>query len=468
MTERTLTHIEETLPQFEGTFVRQGDDRYEELRIGHVFNQRLTNRTPAAILVPASEDDVVAGVQLAARMGWQVSVRAGGHSWASWGVRDGALLIELGSMKDMELDPTTNIVSASPAVAGATELDPFLSDRGRFFPVGHCESVGLGGFLLQGGMGWHTRHYGWSCESIEAIDVVLADGTKIRASDDENADLLWAARGAGPGFPGIITRFHLKTFARPVFVMDTRTFRLDDLDELLTWLQGILPDLDRKVEPILIATRLPDVPLDEGVDRPDGTVVMMHTTAVGDSEAEIMPLLAAFDACPIRSLGHVRTRTSIPEQNALLSVQNPEGYRWRVDCTWTDAPAAELAPRLRSLWSELPTDRSWSMWYGWSPSRELPDMAFSIEGTGLVSTYICYEDAEDDERLADFVHGNTAELAADFGKGAYLGDTDFTRRTDRFVSDENFQRLQEIRRAWDPDRRFCGYLIDDESRLNTR
>jgi FAD/FMN-containing dehydrogenase len=87
---------------------------------------------------------------------------------------------------------------------------------------------------------------------------------------------------------------------------------------------------------------------------------------------------------------------------------------------------------------------------------------------GLVSTYICYADAEDDERLADFVHGHTAELAADFGKGAYLGDTDFTARTDRFVLNENFQRLQEIRRAWDPDRRFCGYLIDDESRLNTR
>ena len=156
-----MTQIEETLPQFEGTFVRKGDDRYEELRIGHVFNQRLTSRMPAAILLPASEDDVVAGVELAARMGWRVSVRAGGHSWASWGVRDGALLIDLSSMKDMELDPATNIVWASPAVAGATELDPYLADRGRFFPVGHCESVGIGGFLLQGGMGWHTWHYGW-------------------------------------------------------------------------------------------------------------------------------------------------------------------------------------------------------------------------------------------------------------------------------------------------------------------
>ena len=120
------------------------------------------------------------------------------------------------------------------------------------------------------------------------------------------------------------------------------------------------------------------------------------------------------------------------------------------------------------MWADLPTERSWSMWYGWQPTGELPDMALSVEGTGLVSSYICYESAEDDERLGQWVHGNTSALAADFGKGCYLGDTDFTQRPDRFLSDENFQRLQQIRRAWDPDRRFSGYLIADESRLNTR
>jgi FAD/FMN-containing dehydrogenase len=457
------------MTQFDGTFVRQGEPRYEELRVGHVFNRRITSRMPAAVLVAANDKDVAAGVELAAREGWQVSVRAGGHSWASWGVRDGALLVDLASMRQLEFDPATNIASVSPAVRGANELDPFLSERGRFFPVGRCESVGLGGFLLQGGMGWHSRHYGWAAESIEAIDVVLADGRKIRASADENADLFWTARGAGPGFPGVITRFHLKTYPRPVLVQDVRTFPLDDLDDVLTWLQRTLPDLDNKVEPILIATRLPLAPIDEGVDRPGGTVVILHTTTMGDSEAEILPLLAAFDACPIQSLGHVRGQTTIPEQNALLAPQNPEGYRWRVDCTWTDAPAAELAPKLRRLWSELPTNNSWSMWYGWAVSGERPDMAFSVEGTGLVSTYICYENADHDERFGDFVHGKTAELAAELGgKGVYLGDSDFSRRTDRFLSDDHFDRLQKVRHTWDPDRRFCGYLIDDESKLNTR
>src|SRR5882757_3026987 len=114
---------------FEGTFVRKGEPRYEELRVGHVFNKRVTTRQPAAILLPAGDEDIVAGVRLAAREGLQVSVRAGGHSWASWGVREGALLIDLSSMKDMRLDPATNVASVTPAIAGATELAPFLADH---------------------------------------------------------------------------------------------------------------------------------------------------------------------------------------------------------------------------------------------------------------------------------------------------------------------------------------------------
>ncbi len=94
------------------------------------------------------------------------------------------------------------------------ELAPFLESHGRTFTGGHCESVGLGGFLLQGGQGWNSRRWGWGCENVLAVDVVTADGELVHADADENADLYWAARGAGPGFPGVVTRFHLRTYPR--------------------------------------------------------------------------------------------------------------------------------------------------------------------------------------------------------------------------------------------------------------
>jgi hypothetical protein len=139
-----------------------------------------------------------------------------------------------------------------------------------------------------------------------------------------------------------------------------------------------------------------------------------------------------------------------------------------VDCTWTDAPAGVLAPALRELWGELETEHSSSIWYGWAPRGTRPDMAFSVEGEVYVATYVIYADAADDERHARWVHGRTAALAAAYGVGAYLGDTDFTRRPDWFLSDDAYRRLTQVRARRDPAGRFASYLTRDPEGLNTR
>ena len=300
------------------------------------------------------------------------------------------------------------------------------------------------------------------------MDVVTADGTLVHADAEENPDLLWAARGAGPGFPRIVTRFRLQTYQAPCAMWhDTWTFRLDDTVELLTWLHDILPGLDQRVEPVVAATRLPDVPLHDGTARPDGTVLLLHTTVMAGSDAHALALLAALQDGPLagRELGHVQDRTSVLEENLAQTAQNPEGYRYAVDCTWTDAPARVLAPMLHALWSELDTEHSFSIWYGWAPRRDRPDMAFSVEADVYVATYTIYTDPADDARYADWVHRRTAALAV-HGTGVYLGDTDFTRRQGRFLSDDAYRRLAAIRAERDPSGRFASYLSSDPAGLN--
>src|SRR6266700_5220695 len=450
-----------------GRLLRRGDPLYEQARTGRIFNARRPDRFPAAVLLAESDDDVADGVRLAAERGWTVSVRSGGHSWAAWSLHDDALLIDLGGMRDIVFDQETGVVSVRPAVQGGLELAPFLAERGRAFPGGHCPSVGVGGFLLQGGQGWNGRSKGWACQSVVGLDVVTADGKLVHADADENSDLLWAARGAGPGFPGVVTRFYLQTYeAPPAMWHDTWTFRLDDAVELLSWLHDVLPGLDRHVEPVVAATRLPDVPLHDGTARPDGTVVLLHTTVMADSDARALALLAAFQDGPLagRALGHVQARTSVLEENEAQTAQNPEGHRYAVDCTWTDAPARVLAPLLHALWSELDTEHSFSIWYGCAPPPGRPDMAFSVEANVYVATYAIYADPADDARYRDWVHRRTAALAV-HGAGVYLGDTDFTRRQDRFLSDDAYRRLAAIRAARDPDGRFASYLTSDPDRL---
>jgi FAD/FMN-containing dehydrogenase len=93
-------------------------------------------------------------------------------------------------------------------------------------------------------------------------------------------------------------------------------------------------------------------------------------------------------------------------------------------------------------------------------------MAFSVEAEVYVATYAIYTDPADDDRYAGWVHGRTAALADAHGAGVYLGDTDFTRRQDQFLSDEAYRRLAAIRAARDPSGRFASYLSCDPEGLN--
>ncbi|MGO9906550.1 MAG: FAD-binding protein [Solirubrobacteraceae bacterium] len=99
--------------------VWRGEPGYEEARVGRIFNARRPERFPAAVVLAEDERDVAAGVRLARERGLRVSVRAGGHSWAAWSLRDDALLIDLGAMREMTFDPATGIATASPGLKGS-------------------------------------------------------------------------------------------------------------------------------------------------------------------------------------------------------------------------------------------------------------------------------------------------------------------------------------------------------------
>lgn len=129
---------------------------YEKARIGRVFNHRRPDRYPIAVIEAKEESHIVEAVRLAREKNCRLSVRSGGHSWAAWSVRDGAILLDLGQYKQIDLDEKTGIVQVSPSTTGRM-LNGFLTTKGRLFAGGHCPDVGLGGFLLQGGMGWNCK-----------------------------------------------------------------------------------------------------------------------------------------------------------------------------------------------------------------------------------------------------------------------------------------------------------------------
>lgn len=134
----------------------KGEPHYEQARMGRVFNRREIQRYPLAVVEATRESHIVEAVKLATHMGCQIAVRAGGHSWAAWSVRNESILIDLGDYHEIDLDETSGIVKVSPSTTGRL-LNSILKKKGRMFPGGHCGEVAVAGFLLQGGMGWNCK-----------------------------------------------------------------------------------------------------------------------------------------------------------------------------------------------------------------------------------------------------------------------------------------------------------------------
>jgi len=447
-------------PTFTGRLVLRGDADFAAARVDRVFNRRLTDRQPAAVLYAETDQDVVNGVRLARERGWQVAVRAGGHSWAQWSVRDNALLIDLGARKEIDYDEQTEIVSVSPSVKGGEELDPYLAERGRFFAGGHCPTVGVGGFLLQGGQGWNARGWGWAAEQIVAIDVVTADGDLVRADATRHSDLYWAARGAGPGFFGVVTRFHLATRPRPRHISHTvQVYAMTDFDEVMTWLQGMHQDVADTVEIVAIGLTPADAP---------EPVLVVTALAFADDQEEALRVLRPFEDCP--AIGRALTRqyakpSSLAEQRAEQIRANPEGHRWRVDNAWLRGGPEQVVPAIREAFAGLPNKKAFSIWFSMAPLRHLPDMAFSLQSEIYFATYVLWDDPEDDDACRQWVTDRMRDLEP-VTAGHYLGDSDLATRQVKFMSDENWQRLAEIRAKRDPSALFAGYLAGPEGALN--
>ncbi|WP_243058465.1 FAD-binding oxidoreductase [Nocardioides sp. SR21] len=433
--------------------IERGAEGFEEARVDRIFNRRLPDRQPAAVVRPETEADVVAAVRLARDRGWRVTVRSGGHSWAQWSVRDDALVIDLGGLQEMAYDEATGIVTASPSTKGGAELAPYLAERGRFFLGGHCPTVGIGGFLLQGGQGWNARGWGWAAEYVVAVDVVTAAGELVRADATQNPDLYWAARGAGPGFPGVVTRFHLQTRPLPRhFAHTVQAFRLDDFDEVMTWLHDTHATVADTVEIVALTKTDPDL----------GPVLLVTALAMVDDEHEADQALAPFRKNPAldRALLVLDNEPTTPEAERARQLEdNPEGHRWAVDNAWLSGPASEVVPAMRRAYTTLPNEKAFTIWFSMAPLRELPDMAFSVQSEIYLAAYVPWEDPADDETNQAWLAAAVADLEP-VTAGQYFGDSDLRRRRHRCLSDEAWARLQQVYADRDPERLFVGYLAD--------
>lgn len=185
-----------------GRVLEPGSAAYDTAREGH--NARY-DRRPALIVRPVDATDVSRAILTARELGLEVAVKGGGHSIAGQSVVDGGLVIDLGDMRGVEIDPIRRTGFAQGGV-NAGEYTAAAHQHGFATPFGDTASVGLGGLTLGGGIGWLVRKHGLTIDSVQAVQLVTADGRVRMVSEDEDPDLFWAVRGGGGNF-GVATSF---------------------------------------------------------------------------------------------------------------------------------------------------------------------------------------------------------------------------------------------------------------------
>ena len=188
-----------------GSIVLPGSADYDEAR---QVQSAQYDRRPALIVRAADAADVARTVELARESGLPLSVRGGAHSLAGFGTNDGGIVLDLGAMKGLHIDPVARTAWAQPGLT-AGEYTIAAAAHGLATPFGDTASVGIAGLTLGGGIGWLVRKYGMTIDALLAVEIVTADGRLITASPDSHPDLFWAVRGGGGNF-GVVTRFQFR------------------------------------------------------------------------------------------------------------------------------------------------------------------------------------------------------------------------------------------------------------------
>ena len=459
------TAVEAFRAALEGTVVSASDENYEIHRLALVWQMLKPRRYPAVIVQAVSVADVVHTVRFARQNKYQVSIRCGGHNYVASYLADGALALDVSRLQAIEIDPTSRTVRVGPGVHGRT-LTEALAQHGFAFPVAHPGRIAMGGYLLGGGQGWNSQAWGGSsCLNIESVEVVTADGELITANREQNDELYWAARGAGPCFFGVATSFTLKLYDNPGSVLrSTYAWPVESAAEVSAWAYRKALEMPDYVETWFFLTAAPPVDGESGASSPSKKICIVQSTAFASDKKAARAALTPLKQFDAELQAEVLEKQEFEKTSILSLLDENDQYslpwHYAVDNMWTDEQPQALAADLIDHMAKMPSDLSSVIFLLRPHGEQRPGNDLPVLGKIYFLSFNVWTDPEQTRANIEW-RDKTMGLAMSYSKGHYINEADFLARPSWLKNSfrkNTWQELKTVRSIYDPSHLFHTQL----------
>jgi pimeloyl-ACP methyl ester carboxylesterase/FAD/FMN-containing dehydrogenase len=441
----TASGVDELRFRLHGGVHEPGDAGFEDACT--LFNAMIERR-PRLVAECVVVDDVVAALAFARDHDLPVAVRAGGHSVAGLSLCDDGVVLDLRPMADVEVDASRRIARIGGGAVWA-DVDRATQAHGLATTGGRVSTTGVAGLTLGGGSGWLERKHGLACDNLVAAELVTWDGRIVRASDDEDPELLWALRGGGGSF-GVVTALELALHpVGPEVWGGVALFDAARAHEVVTTFRDVMigaPDELSLACAFITAPDEEDVPA-ELRGRPAVVVLGMWTGEVEDGRRALAPVRALGpDADLFGPIGYADLQRS---------VDDPPGYRnyWTAENV-RDLPDDAIDAIVRRG-RELPAGPSQLFVVAWggAVTRFGPEHSplAGRDARFIVHPLMLWDDPADDERcraLARAIREDMRPWSVGATYPNFLGLEGAERMHAAFGA--NAARVAAVKRAWDP------------------
>jgi FAD/FMN-containing dehydrogenase len=452
MTTLTLKAKEDIKGIVRGNILVPNDTGYEEAR--QIWNAMI-DRRPALIAQCVQADDVPPVIQSARKNRLELAIRGAGHNIAGNSICDNGVTIDFSRMKSVRVNAGKRRAYVEPG-ATLANFDEAVQAQGLATPVGINSTTGIAGLTLGGGFGWLTRKYGMTIDNLVSVDMVTADGKKLRASENDNADLFWAIRGGGGNF-GVVTQFEFQLFpVGPEIVAGLIVFPFSQAKQILTRYRQFVNSAPEELNVWVVLRKAPPLPfLPENVHGKEVVVLpIFYCGAAAEAEKLIAPIRAFGDAHGER-LG---SQPYVQWQKAFDPLLTPGARNYWKSHNFTEIADGALDSIIEYA-GQLPSPQCEILigLIAGAPNRVAPNaMAYGHRDARFVlNVHGRWDEAKDDQRCIgwarEFFNASKPYASA----GAYVNFMT-EEEGDRIAAayGANYNRMVEIKRRYDPENVF--------------